>query len=709
MHSIPAELTRLNQWHCWKNVDETKIPVQVTGDNAKSNDRWTWSSFANAIEATPRFDGLAFEITEPYCGIDLDNCIDGNGELRDWAKPIVDRLSPVAYGEISPSGNGIKFLTRARKPEGCRSVYKVAGNKQQIECYDNRRFWAITGDVWGQASEISDGQDVIDWLADEYLTPIAPAPYQPPSQLIAGSSLEVRARAYTDNADPAQSGDRNNAAFRLAGHLSGLDDLGSRLTESQVLELVRLWNSRNPEPLPDNEIESVVSSSRRNGTPREIKGPQIRVHNHDVDPDIDLSRLIASLCGSEAFPEECVEVPGLIGDVTRHNLATAHYPLPELALAGALSLMSTITGGKATGMRCRTNLYVAGLSPSGGGKDHSRKLNRKILLQAGHADLCGPERIGSHAGIVSALSENWLTLFQIDEIGRLLATMHSAQMAPHLYNIASVLMQVYSSADDIWQADAYGDRKKVRTLHYPHCVVYGSSVPDGFWESLTKQNLSDGLIGRFLIFENPEYVDYQIPDDAEIPASIICRVQAWRELKTHEGNLSGQTSHDGAHPRSLDATEAAAERLHQHAIQISQKRKKEDPVEAAIWSRHAEKTNKLALLFACSRWDPESGIWPTIGIDDADRAVRLNNWLTRRMLERSGAYVSENQVERDRLRVLRKIRERPEWSLSDLTHKTRWLRARDRSEILTDLIETGEIVVNAKESGGRPATLVRAT
>jgi hypothetical protein len=44
-------------------------------------------------------------------------------------------------------------------------------------------------------------------------------------------------------------------------------------------------------------------------------------------------------------------------------------------------------------------------------------------MEAGGGHICGPERIGSHAGIISALAENWNTLFQIDEIGRMLATM----------------------------------------------------------------------------------------------------------------------------------------------------------------------------------------------------------------------------------------------------------------------------------------------
>jgi hypothetical protein len=348
-----------------------------------------------------------------------------------------------------------------------------------------------------------------------------------------------------------------------------------------------------------------------------------------------------------------------------------------------------------------------GLAPSGGGKERARKLNREVLHAAGHGEVCGPERIGSHAGIISALAENWNTLFQIDEIGRLLATMQSAQNAPHLFNIASVLMQIYSSSDTIWQADAYGDRKKCKVLHYPHCVVYGTSVPGGFWESLTEENLSDGLIGRFLVFENPEYVDYQEPADIGLSQSIVDRARNWLEYRTHSGNLGGMTNHEGAKPQRVHADEQATERLRAHAMQISAKRKNEDPVNAAIWSRHAEKTNKIAMLFACSRW-AESSPWPTIRLTDADKAVRLNNWLTRRMLRRAGLHVAANQTEKDLLKVLRILQSQEEWTQAELSRKMRWLKARDRREILLSLQESGDIVAEERQTKGRTAVIYRA-
>jgi hypothetical protein len=498
----------------------------------------------------------------------------------------------------------------------------------------------------------------------------------------------------------------------LSGNLHALiDEHGQRLQDHEVLDLLRSWNAKNSPPLRDEELKEATINGRKNGTPRADKAPLIPVEviQADVD-DIDISGILNQMKrnnpSTDSLPMECLTAPGLIGDIIKYTLATAHYPLPELAMAGAIALMSTITGGKVTDrLRTRTNLYLLGLAPPGGGKDWPRKVNRSILRLSGSPECIGPERIGSHSGVISTLAENWRTLFQIDEIGKMLMTMKDASKSPHLYNIGSVFLQVFSSSDDIWTADAYGDRKKVKTLAYPHCVIFGTSVPDGFWESLTGDNLRDGLVARFMIFESPQYVDYQEPADIEIPPSIIARVNKWLNLRTHEGNLSGSHSAGGSSPLRVAHDEQAKERLHKHTIEISERRKSEDSVTAAIWSRVAEKTNKLALLFACSRCDCES--WPVITLEDANRAIRLNNWLTRQMLRQASRYVAENQYERDQLRVLRIIQDAGECSLSQLTGKTRWLNSRTRNEILHSLHECEQIQVLDIETKGRKVRVVR--
>lgn len=86
-----------------------------------------------------------------------------------------------------------------------------------------------------------------------------------------GASLLDRARAYVDKAQPASEGNRNDAAFRLAGHVAAFDEHGERLSEPDIFDVISRWNSRNNPPLSDSELWQCVKSALVNGTARPAK------------------------------------------------------------------------------------------------------------------------------------------------------------------------------------------------------------------------------------------------------------------------------------------------------------------------------------------------------------------------------------------------------------------------------------------------------
>jgi hypothetical protein len=396
-------------------------------------------------------------------------------------------------------------------------------------------------------------------------------------------------------------------------------------------------------------------------------------------------------------------VPGLLGDIIRWNLDTAMYPQPELALGGALALLGVITGQRVRDSRgTRTNIYTLGIAPSGAGKEHARQINKSILAHACAESerMLGPERIGSHAGIVSAVGSNPTTLFQIDEFGKLLATMRSASKQPHLYNIASVLLQLYSSASTVWIGDAYADAKKVKRIVQPHACIYGSSTPADFWDGLTRENVSEGLLGRLLVFEGG-YVDRRNPSCDPPPDGILERVRKWIELRPAAGGNLGSVVPVA---QVMETARDAQRRLDSHLDAICDRRRSDPPVEAAVWSRSGEKTAKLALMFACSRWEG-SGDLPRVELQDVDRAIQITNRLTRYMLRKAFQHVAENDVEHKSKKLLRSIT--GEVTASELTRRTQWLRAKERNEIINDLIAAGYLVSAQRETSGRPVTIFK--
>ena len=124
--AIPAELRILDRWICWKhemrNQKPTKVPYDATLLKRASCDApSTWTSFEGAKRCYlehPEFDGVGFVFSadDPFCGIDIDDCLNENGGLEGWAIPILDLFMPT-YCEISPSGKGLKLWVKSHKSE----------------------------------------------------------------------------------------------------------------------------------------------------------------------------------------------------------------------------------------------------------------------------------------------------------------------------------------------------------------------------------------------------------------------------------------------------------------------------------------------------------------------------------------------------------------------------------------------------------------
>ncbi|MFN9592534.1 MAG: primase C-terminal domain-containing protein, partial [Pirellulaceae bacterium] len=265
--NIPQEILDLVQWINWKYDDNGgKRPVNGTSIGG-------WRSFDVVAADGPT--AFVFAAGDPYVGIDLDDCLDQDGNVLDWAVPIVERLRHVAYGEVSPSGTGIKFITRGKKPDG--ATCSVNKPDCKVECYEERRFWCMTNQVFQAADTIGDGQDAVNWLCETYLSKTRPKVPSVPKRTkkeTVGPSLFRRAQAYADRADLVDSGSRNNAAFNLAGNLHAMEDeSGRRLDVDQLFSAMQGWNGRLSDPLDPEELRQVCESAMTNGTPRLPKPP----------------------------------------------------------------------------------------------------------------------------------------------------------------------------------------------------------------------------------------------------------------------------------------------------------------------------------------------------------------------------------------------------------------------------------------------------
>lgn len=163
MASIPSELLELNRWVLH---DANKHPLQTNGEPASVSDPSTWRSYKEAESAYrnrhatgKHFKGIGFVFTQndPYCGIDLDKCAK-NGVIDPDAQVIIDALN--SYTELSVSRTGAHVIVKAAKPGGrCR--------KDNIEVYDQKRYFIITGNVLQGRDAINERQAELDSLYEE--------------------------------------------------------------------------------------------------------------------------------------------------------------------------------------------------------------------------------------------------------------------------------------------------------------------------------------------------------------------------------------------------------------------------------------------------------------------------------------------------------------------------------------------------------------
>lgn len=445
-----------------------------------------------------------------------------------------------------------------------------------------------------------------------------------------------------------------------------------------------------------------VSKNPVEPRPQPVVQP-LTVADADEMDDDELDEVVG-LVDSE-FPADCLRPPGIIGEIIDYNLQTAKYPQPEHALAGALALMSLVTGRRICDESgTRTNLLIVALGPTRSGKEHPRQVNKKILEICG-AEKMYEEKLASHSSLHGFLQISHAGLLMNDEFGDFLALARSTKGAnTQPAQIISAIIKLYSSSASKYKADRYADNSKQVEINQPHLVLYGTSTGEVFWKHVTPEYLSGGLFGRTIIIENRGYVDPQPLQSRKVPLpeSIVREVQGWLGCFSHYNLLFWENPEPIVVPHTPDALV----RFEKHELAISQKRKRETPLRAALWSGTAEITAKLALLFACSR----SRNPLQVQVEDVDLAIRLSNWLTRRKVDLSQDNVAENQTESAAKRVYRIIKDAGQGGISQrqLSRRTQWLKEKERMELVNGLVNSDLIYRDNVKTGKRDKTVLMA-
>lgn len=237
--NIPLALTTRPQWVVWRweerNGKTTKIPYNAkSGYLAESDNPATWASFEQAIAAASNFDGIGYVFSDddPYTGIDLDDCIDGE-RIAPWAETLLLQFN--SYSEVSPSGTGIKIWVEGKAPTSAKPRKdKIPADlippdaPGTIEIYPTRRFFTMTGwHIEGMPLDIRYANGALTGLYDQ----LRPSPMALPAlthttRTPSRKYLERWAQYKLDYAiervRSAVDGQKHNERYAMARLLGGL-------------------------------------------------------------------------------------------------------------------------------------------------------------------------------------------------------------------------------------------------------------------------------------------------------------------------------------------------------------------------------------------------------------------------------------------------------------------------------------------------------
>jgi hypothetical protein len=402
-------------------------------------------------------------------------------------------------------------------------------------------------------------------------------------------------------------------------------------------------------------------------------------------------------------PEELLHVPGFVDAVMQHMLASAPYPEPVLAFAGALALQAFLAGRKVRdAMDNRTNLYVLSLANSGVGKDHARKVNARILVEAGLADGLGTS-FASGEGIEDRLFVQPATLFQVDEIDGLLMRVSQARDARH-EQIVSMLLQMYSSAASVYVMRAKAGRERT-VIDQPCLCLFGTAVPKHFYESISARLMTNGFLARLLILECGKRGTGRDDTNQPIPEAILEAARWWAEYRPG-GNLDEEHPTPRLVPHDAEANVLFRDLRLQADAEYDQCQAVNDPAGMAIWARAYEKARRLALIHACSTCRDE----PVINRAGAEWAGAFVLHQTRRMLFMARRYASESDFDAKRKRLLEVLEQwrdehgdewMPFWKVN---RRLPW-SSREHDEVRDTLLQQRLIEHQVVSTRGRPAAM----
>ena len=341
------------------------------------------------------------------------------------------------------------------------------------------------------------------------------------------------------------------------------------------------------------------------------------------------------------FDESLLEVPGLVGDITKWARRFSYIEQPAFALATGITCTAIASCNSYLVQAWDTPLqpYLMCTAATGNGKKSLTDCVMKFADRLGMDDVVF-QGFQSYYVMLDVLGELQQACWIWDEAARHIASAKKSSSPD--FQVLTHVLSLYGSAGGT-VAGRPGRRNPIPTLHNPFLTLLATAQPDVLMDAITTSAEETGFINRFVLFDTgDEFAPINENRIKMFPSAITKQAKL---LRDYEPDPHGKN--EGFTEIPFDTTRTYSR--FREFEEISRRRGARGEL---TWVR----SNQNALILAGLLAVGVSPHQPVIDSDMADWAIKLVSWSNQCWTEKLRLTASgEDPYHRDSAKVMRII------------------------------------------------------
>ena len=402
--------------------------------------------------------------------------------------------------------------------------------------------------------------------------------------------------------------------------------------------------------------------------------------------------------------EHLPDSTGMLNDISTWINKTAFIEQPDFAFSASLVFLSTLMGRKFIFQGMAPNLYVLNVAPSGSGKDNCQQKLKQLLSDINTDYLLGSGDYISDASLMDSLDIRPTRLDIMDECGSILKSMTSGK-ADYNRKMGDILTELYTSSTSKYLGRATADGNKGACTR-PNVNILGSTTPVGFSEGISRTAIEKGLFGRMLVFMGDgNKPAKRVKDFPRLDINTLAKLRYLASYKPPESDWSiGGLAQE---VYEITATDRANELLDTYFKRFDDLRMETEAgnVLLPIICRLYQQMVKLTMIHAVSRTKVNE--LPEVDEIDVEFGYRTMLYCFGTLENIVEKHIYDGKNDAIAKKFINHIRSSSPCTKSELTRTTRWLDKRNRDNLLSELVEGGDILITREEVNNRNQLVIK--